>query len=72
MFNPALVEAIAERNVHIREMLELKQLADKHGITSRAATLLEGWVDDWAKKNPHQFKLLEERVRINRIKESQS
>ena len=73
MFSIQLIEAIAERDVHIREMLELKRLADKHNVPSRCETVLQGWVDEWGKKNPRQFKLLEERINVNRkIKESQS
>lgn len=73
MFSIALIEAIAERDCHIREMLELKKLADKHNVPSRCNEILQGWVDEWSKKNPHQFKLFQERLSVERrIEESQS
>ncbi len=65
MFSIALIEAVAGRDRHIREMLELKRVADKYNVPSRCETLLQGWVDEWGKKHPHEFKLLQERERVN-------
>lgn len=55
----ALIEAVAERNAHVREMLELKRVADKHGIVNaRVDTNLVEWTAEWLSKNPRQAALL--------------
>jgi hypothetical protein len=58
----SLIEAVAERDVHVREMLALKRVADRHGIVNpRVETNLVGWTEDWLRKNPRQAALLSSR-----------
>lgn len=58
----ALIEAIAERNVHIREMLELKRVADRVGVPSESVNAtLEDWTRDWIDRNPRLGALLSQR-----------
>lgn len=58
---PKLVEAVAERNLHVREMLALARLAEKFDVPSSAPARLETWVRDWLARNPRQAALLVQR-----------
>jgi hypothetical protein len=61
-FKMQVIEAVAERNVHIREMLDLKRIADKVGIVNeRVEQNLNDWTADWLANNPHQAALIERR-----------
>jgi hypothetical protein len=59
--NLPLVEAIAKQNVHIRELLELKMVADRFNVTSTVTEMLTDWVKDWMSRNPRQAALYQER-----------
>lgn len=60
--NERLVEAIAERNIHIREMLELHRLAQRLGAgTESTQARLDDWCRDWMERNPRQAALFQSR-----------
>ena len=57
-----LIQQVAERNIHVREMLELKRVADKFGIVNdRVDANLSAWTNEWLDANPRQAELLRKR-----------
>jgi len=60
MLHPlTVVEAVAARNVHVREMFALYNLAAKFNITNaRVEANLDQWVSEWLARNPRQAELL--------------
>lgn len=61
----SLIKAVAERNVHVREMLELKRVADKFGIVNdRVDANLSAWTAEWLDNNPRQAELLRQRCLV--------
>jgi hypothetical protein len=67
MFSLKLIEAIAARDCHIREMLELKRIADKAGVPSRCNDILQGWTDEWLRDHPREGAILKERIKLEGV-----
>lgn len=58
-----VIEQIAKVNCHVREMLGLFQLAQKHGLGMDTVTnSLESMANDWLANNPNQAALFIKRA----------
>jgi hypothetical protein len=61
----AVIEAVAAVNIHVRDMLALKRLADRWNINNpRVETNLENWVTEWLERNPRQAALIKSRAEV--------
>lgn len=59
----SVIEEVALRNVHVRDILELKRLADRHNVVNpRVESNLQSWTAEWLEANPNQAKLILARV----------
>lgn len=65
IYSDKVIEAVAQRNVHVREMLELRRIAAKHGIINeRCERNLTEWIGEWLERNPHQATMLRQELAL--------
>lgn len=63
MLDLRMAKLVAAQNCHVRDMLELKRLADQHNITNpRIESNLESWTNEWLDRNPRQAQLFRRRL----------
>ena len=59
----ALCEAIAVYNVHVRELLETREVAVRFNVpTAKIDQMLTSWATDWLFENPRLGAILNNRV----------
>jgi flavorubredoxin len=61
--DPRLIAMVAKQNRHIEEMLELQNVATKHGmVVKNVNDTLNTWVQEWLDNNPNQARLFKSRL----------